>query len=84
MALPFVTTLISAVSGLFFRRGDSEKPGTGKQMRPLPTALCVLLAFLALYYFLVWPILNFHFPEYGFPPLDVTALGAAFAALGSM
>ena len=85
MALPLVPALVAAVSGLFFRRvtttdadgNESER----RKARPVPAAL---FALLALYHFLIWPVLNFHFPEYGFPPIDLNAIGAALAAAGGM
>ena len=88
MALPLIPALAAAVSGLFFRRvtatdadgNESER----RKARPVPAALFALLAFLALYHFLIWPVLNFHFPEYGFPPIDLNAIGAALAAAGGI
>ncbi len=86
MALPLLPALAAAVSSLFFRRvvevKDDGAPGERRQARPLPAALAVLLAFLALYHFIIWPVLNFHFPEYGFPPLDLATIGAALTAAG--
>ena len=88
MALPLVPALVAAVSGLFFRRvtttdadgNESER----RKARPVPAALFALLVFLMLYHFLVWPVLNYHFPEYGFPPLDLAAIGAALTAAGGV
>ncbi len=94
MAVPFLPALVAAVSGLLFRRaGASDRDGghdggeegdRPRKGRSLPALLAALLAFLALYHFLVWPVLNHHFPEYDFPPLDLAALSAALAAVGSM
>ena len=90
MAVPFLPALVAAVSGLLFRRaGASDRDGGEEGDRPrkarsLSALLAALLAFLALYHFLVWPVLNHHFPEYDFPPLDLAALSATLAAVGSM
>ena len=37
-----------------------------------------------MYHFLIWPVLNFHFPEYGFPPIDLGAIAASLAAVGGL
>lgn len=88
MALPLVPALVAAVSGLFFRRvttTDAEgKESERRKARPVPATLFVLLVFLMLYHFLAWPVLNYHFPEYGFPPLDLAAIGAALTAAGGV
>lgn len=94
MAVPFLPALAAAVSGLLFRRAGAsgqdggpeggEEGGRPRGARSLPSLLAALLAFLALYHFLVWPVLNHHFPEYDFPPLDLAALSAALAAAGNM
>ena len=94
MAVPFLPALVAAVSGLLFRRaGASDRDGghdggeegdRPRTARSLSALLAALLAFLALYHFLVWPVLNHHFPEYDFPPLDLAALSATLAAVGSM
>lgn len=93
MAVPFLPALLAAVSGLLFRRagapgqdGDNDggKESGPRRGRTVPALLAALLVFLALYHFLVWPVLNHHFPEYDFPPLDLAALSAALAAAGNM
>ncbi len=88
MGLPLVASLAAVVSGLLFRRVPENnadgRPAERLQTRPVPAALGVLLAFLALYHFLLWPILNHHFPEYGFPPLDLAALSASLAAVAGL
>ena len=88
MALPLVPALVAAVSGLFFRRvtttdADGNK-SERRKARPVPAALFVLLVFLMLYHFLVWPVLNYHDREYGVSPLDLAAIGAALTAAGGV
>ena len=94
MAVPFLPALVAAVSGLLFRRAGAsgntgghdggEEGGRPRGGRSLPALLAALLAFLALYHFLIWPVLNHHFPEYDFPPLGLAALSATLAAVGNM
>lgn len=88
MALPLLPALITAVSGLFFRRVTTTDAAgqecEGRKARPVPAALTGALAFLIAYHFILWPILNFHFPEYGFPHLDLGAVAASLAALGGL
>ena len=93
MALPLFPALAAAVSALFFRRASSDDArhdnGAGggdapRRTRPVPALLFSVTAFLLIYHFLVWPLLNHHFPEYGFPPIDLAALGAALAAMGNV
>lgn len=45
-----------------------------RKLRPFPASLAALLVFLLLYHLLIRPWLNYHFPEYGFPPLDLSLL----------
>lgn len=88
MALPLIPAVVAAVSGLFFRRVTTTDAAghecEGRKARPVPAALMGLLAFLAMYHFLIWPVLNFHFPEYGFPPIDLGAIAASLAAVGGL
>lgn len=77
--------LARGLGGLFTRRrtvtDDNGAQREVRTARPFTVSLGVLLACLLLYHFLLWPILNFHYPEYGFPPIDV-ALLSALAGLG--
>ena len=88
MALPIIPTLVASVVGLFVRKvtvADADgKESERRKARPVPAALASLLAFLLLYQFLIWPVLTYHFPEYGFPPLDLATIGAALTAAGGM
>lgn len=66
------------VGGLFTKtRTTTADDGTeteSHRVRPFPASLAALLVFLLLYHLLIWPWLNYHFPEYGFPPLDLSLL----------
>ena len=78
-------TLAGAVGGLLTRRITETAPDGAQATRRKPrrftcAAFCVLSAVL-LYHFLIWPVLNFHFPEYGFPPIDA-ALLSVLAGIG--
>lgn len=70
--------LARGVGGLFTTtRTSTADDGTEtevRKVRPFRTSLAGLLVFLLLYHLLIWPWLNYHFPEYGFPPLDLSLL----------
>lgn len=78
-------SLIGAVGGVFVKNvarvaQDSAETVKRRPRRFTRWAGWVLAAVLA-YHFLVWPILNVHFPEYGFPPIGPELL-SVLAGLG--
>lgn len=79
-------TLVGAVGGLLTRKITETAPDGAQTTRRKPRrftyAAFYVLAAVLLYHFLLWPVLNFHFPEYGFPPIDA-ALLSVLAGLGS-
>ena len=78
-------TLVGAVGGLLTRKITETAPDgaqvTRRKARPFTCAAAYTLAVVLLYHFLLWPILNFHFPEYGFPPIGPELL-SVLAGLG--
>lgn len=84
MAIPVLPAIISAVAGFLFRRGRDD---TGNSIAPdkrrAPSqAILYILAFLLIWFFIVHPVLSYHYPEYNFPGIGPDVLGAVFAALG--
>lgn len=85
MALPVLPALIGALGSWFFRKttttDDAGSTTECRKARPVPVALTLVIAFFVLWYFLIHPILSYHFPEYGFPSIGAEIL-AAIAAIG--
>lgn len=82
-------TLVGAVGGLLTRKITETAPDgaqmTRRKARRFTRAAFYVLAAVLIYHFLLWPVLNFHFPEYGFPPIGaelLTALAGLFSGLG--
>lgn len=85
MAIPVLPAIISAVAGFLFRRGRSDNGGDARPEAPRRAPSLVflyLLAFLLIWFFVVHPVLSYHYPEYNFPGISPEVLGAVFAALG--
>ena len=78
-------TLVGAVGGLLTRRITETAPDGARVTRRKPRRFTRfagwVLAAVVLYHFLLWPILNFHFPEYGFPPIGPELL-SVLAGIG--
>lgn len=84
MAFPIIPAVVSVLGSLFFRKvttvdekGDTQEK---RQARPVPAVLTFVVFFLVLWYFIIHPVLTYHFPEYGFPGIGAEILGAIFAA----
>ena len=79
-------TLVGAVGGLLTRKITETAPDGARVARRTPRRFtrCAgyALAALLFYHFLLWPVLNFHFPEYGFPPIGAELL-SVLTGLGS-
>lgn len=82
-------TLVGAAGGLLTRKITETAPdgaqATRRKARRFTRAAAYTLAAVLIYHFLLWPVLNFHFPEYGFPPIGaelLTALAGLFSGLG--
>ena len=78
-------TLVGAVGGLLTRKITETAPDgaqvTRRKARRFTRAAFYVLAAVLIYHFLLWPILNFHFPEYGFPPIGPELL-SVLAGIG--
>lgn len=78
MALPIIPALVGAVGSWFVKKVTTvEEDGTEterKKPRPMPIALTLVVGFFVLWYFVLHPILAFHFPEYGFPNIGAELL----------
>ena len=84
-----LSAIIGSVVGLFVRKVTTVDPSSGDEItRRRPTGFGMsaagVIAFLLLYHLLLWPILNYHFPQYAFPPLDLSVLGAVLPAIGGI
>lgn len=73
-----LSTVAGGIAGMFVKKvisTDTAGKETEKStMRPFPTAAIVVLGCALLYHVFIWPVLNYHFPEYGFPPLGTELL----------
>ena len=49
---------------------DNGEESTKRQATPFSKGSIVVVGCALLYHFIAWPILNHHYPEYGFPPID--------------
>lgn len=78
MALPIIPALVGAVGSWFVKRvttvADDGTETEHKKPRPVPIALTSVVGFFILWYFLLHPILSYHFPEYGFPSIGAELL----------
>ncbi|MDE7063864.1 MAG: hypothetical protein K2O70_00110 [Desulfovibrionaceae bacterium] len=77
-------TLAKTAGGLLTRKITETAPDAARTTRRATRRFTrwagyVLTAAL-IYHFLLWPVLNHHFPEYGFPPLGLELLTGLFAA----
>lgn len=82
--------LIGAALGglgrLFVRKVTTTNEDTGdestkRQATPFGKASVIVVGCALLYHYIVWPILNYHWPEYGFPPID-SALLSVLTSIG--
>lgn len=72
---------ISGLARLFVRKVTTTNEETGdestrRQATPFGKASAVIIGCTLLYHYIVWPILNYHFPQYGFPDIDSIVLAA--------
>lgn len=81
--------LAKTAGGLLTRKITETAPDgvqvTRRKARRFTRAAVHVLSAALIYHFLLWPVLNHHFPEYGFPPLGaelLTALAGLFSGLG--
>lgn len=74
-----LSTLAGGLAGLFVKKVTTMEPGgaqvTRRQARSFTRPLAYVLGFMVAWHFVIWPVLNFFFPEVGFPPLDIGLLG---------
>ena len=49
---------------------DTGDESTKRQATPFGKASAIIIGCALLYHFIVWPILNYHYPQYGFPDID--------------
>lgn len=73
-----LSTVAGGIAGMFIKKVTSTADdGTATEQRSIrafPTATIVVLGCALLYHIFIWPVLNYHFPEYGFPPLGTELL----------
>ena len=73
------------VGGLFVKQvsavAEDGTENVNRRATRFTKAAGVIVGLALLYHFLLWPSLNFHFPEYGFPPIDADLL-SILAGLG--
>ena len=72
---------IGGLARLFVRKVTTTNEDTGednvkRQATPFGKASAVIIGCTLLYHYIVWPILNYHFPQYGFPDIDSIVLSA--------
>lgn len=76
---------IKAIGGLLVRKVTStDAMGIAKVRRkatPFTKTMVYIISTALVYQMILWPIMNYHWPHYGFPPIDVTAI---LAILGGM
>ena len=72
---------IGGLARLFVRKVTTTNEDTGednvkRQATPFGMTSAVIIGCTLLYHYIVWPILNYHFPQYGFPDIDSIVLSA--------
>lgn len=77
----FIGAAIGGLARLFVRKVTTTNEETGednikRQATPFGKASAVIIGCTLLYHYIVWPILNYHFPQYGFPDIDSIVLSA--------
>ena len=73
-----LSALAGGLAGLFVKKvttvaGDGAQV-TRRQARKSTKALFYVLGFMVAWHFVLWPVLNYFFPEAGFPPIDAGLL----------
>lgn len=76
MALPILGPVLGVLGSLFFRK-VTETSATGQTVNrrkatPMSKTLVYVLSAAALYHFLIYPIISYHWPHYNFPPIDAS------------
>ena len=74
------------VGSKFVRTVTTTNAATGedntkRQPTPFGTVSAVIIGCALLYHYIAWPILNYHFPQYGFPDIDSIVL-STLASIG--
>ena len=77
---------IGGLARLFVRKvtttnEDTGEDNTKRQATPFGKASAVIVGCTLLYHYIVWPILNYHCPQYGFPDIDSIVL-STLASIG--
>ena len=60
---------------------ETGEGNTKRQATPFGKASAVIVGCTLLYHYIVWPILNYHCPQYGFPDIDSIVL-STLASIG--
>lgn len=55
---------------------DNGEESTKRQVTPFGKTSAVIIGCALLYHYIVWPMLNYHYPQYGFPDIDAIVLSA--------
>lgn len=70
---------LGGLGRLFVRKVTSVNEDTGdestkRQATPFGKASVIVVGCALLYHYIVWPIINYHFPQYGFQDIDSVVL----------
>lgn len=73
-----LSTIAGGLAGLFIKKVTvMEQDGaqvTRHKTRKSTKALACVLGFMVAWHYILWPMLNYFFPEVGFPPIDAGLL----------
>lgn len=80
-----LSSIAGGIAGMFVKKitstADDGTETEQKKMRPFPVAALAVFAFALLHHFYIWPLLNYFFPNIGFPAISaelLSVLGALF------
>lgn len=69
-----LSTLAGGLASLFVKKVTTMEPDgarvTRRKARRFTKPLAYVLGFMVAWHFVLWPVLNYFFPEVGFPPID--------------
>ncbi|MEG6502414.1 MULTISPECIES: hypothetical protein [unclassified Desulfovibrio] len=70
---------LGGIGRMFVRKVTTVDTETGdestrRQVTPFGKGSIIVIGGALLYHFILWPVLNYHFPHYGFPPIDAALL----------
>lgn len=99
MALPILGPALGFLGSIFFRKVTEAVTGTDasdlagshtttppaarRKPRALTKPFFYVVGAVCLYYFIIYPVISYHWPHYNFPPIEATLLNVLFS-LGGM